>query len=118
MSRRLFRALSLVTLAAVTVALIAPVARAAEGKAKKHEWTGTIAAVDAKAGTCTIQKMGKDQKEISKTFECAPDCKVTGAAAMADLKVGEKVTVTYTEQGGKLTCHAMAVKTPKAKAEK
>ncbi len=125
MSSRLFRSLSLVTVAAVAVALASPAARAEDAKPakeKKHQWTGTIESCDATAGTCTIKKM-KDKKEESKTFTCAADCKMMGAddkpATMADLKPGEKVTVSYTAEGDKLVCHSLTIKPPKApKAEK
>jgi len=128
MSHRLFRSLSLVTIAAVAVAFTQP-ARAEDAakdakpkhtKDKRH-WTGTLESIDATAGTCTVMK-GKNKKEDSKTFKCAADCKVIGAddkpATLADAKAGDKVTITYTDDGTTLLCHSMEIKPPKGKAEK
>lgn len=124
MSNRLFRSLSLVTIAVVAIAFTLP-ARAEEDKdakpkhtKSKKQWTGELVSVDATAGTCTLKKKDKEGKEVSKTFKCAADCKVTGAddkpATMADLKAGQKVTVSFTEEGDKLTCHSMVIKPAKA----
>ncbi len=71
--------------------------------ATKHQLTGEVKAVDAKAATITV----KGKKEI--TF--AADEKM-----LKDIKAGDKVVVTYTEKDGKAT--ATAIKAPKAKAEK
>jgi Cu/Ag efflux protein CusF len=74
-------------------------APAAPAKANTHEATGKITAVDAKAGTLSIKR-----KNAEVTFTIAKDCKVSlpdkADATVADLKVGDKVTVTYTEEAG------------------
>ena len=83
--------------------------RAADEKAaapavvKTDTLTGKIEATDVKASTITIQ-----HKKETKTFAVAPDCKFSGAGkkvTLADLKVGDHVKVTYTQEGDKLTAH-------------
>ena len=74
-------------------------------KPQQHQATGKITAVDAKAGTITI-----DHKKESKTFAVASDVKFgsegdTVKMTIADLKVGDKVTIHYTEDGGKMMAH-------------
>jgi len=70
---------------------------------KKHQLTGEVKAVDAKAGTITV----KGKKEM--TF--AADEKM-----LKDIKAGDKVVITYTEKDAKAT--ATGIKAAKAKAEK
>jgi Cu/Ag efflux protein CusF len=75
-------------------------------KMKRHQFTGEVTAIDAKAGTVIVKKAGAD----SKTFKIGEKTKYSTAdkkdAALADIKVGDKVTVSYTEdEGGVLTAH-------------
>ena len=98
---------TIATLSAVAIALtFANVVRAQETNAKPakvkavtHDATGEITAVDAKAGALSIKGRHADL-----TFTIAKDCKVSTAdkkdATVADLKVGDKVTVAYTEEAG------------------
>jgi Cu/Ag efflux protein CusF len=74
-------------------------------KPKEHQATGTITAVDVKAGTVTIE-----HKKESKTFSVAPDVKFGSEGekvkmSIAELKVGDKVTIHYTEDGSKMIAH-------------
>ena len=74
-------------------------------KADKHKVTGEITAVDTKANTVTIK--GKTE---SMTFSLAPDVKYGSEGEkvnlnITNLKVGDKVTIHYTEDAGKLTAH-------------
>jgi len=73
-------------------------------KAKVHQITGDVTAVDATAKTVTIK--GKD-KDVT-----------LGASGIKDLtvKVGDKVTARYTEKEGKMV--AKSIKAAKAKPKK
>jgi Cu/Ag efflux protein CusF len=68
-------------------------------KAKRHDLTGEITAVDATAGTLSVKK---GDETVSLTI--GKNCKVVTAdkkdATVADLKVGDKVTVVYVEEDG------------------
>jgi hypothetical protein len=57
------------------------------------EATGTIASVDATAGTVTLDN--------GSTYS------LPATVAAADLKVGSKVTITYDEANGKMTATAV-----------
>jgi len=70
---------------------------------KKHQLTGEVKAVDAKATTITV----KGKKEMTFTAD---------EKMLKDVKAGDKVVVTYTEKDGKAT--ATGIKAAKAKAEK
>jgi Cu/Ag efflux protein CusF len=73
-------------------------------KAKRQAFTGLIESVDAKAGTVIVKK-GTE----SKTFKLGDKTKYSTAdkkeAALADIKVGDKVKVGYTEENGVATAH-------------
>ena len=68
-------------------------------KPKAHSLTGEITALDAAAGTLTVKG-----KSGEKSFKAAADAKIVAAekkdATLADLKVGDKVQVSYVEDGG------------------
>ena len=108
MSKTLVRCAMTVCVAAVALTA-AQAVRAADEKAaapaapKNEMYVGKIQAVDVKASTITIQ-----HKKDTKTFSVAPDCKFSGAGkkvTLADLKVGDHVKVTYTQEGDNLTAH-------------
>ena len=115
MRKSLQRGIAVLSVVAVALAVALPV-RAEEkapkkaATAAKHDFTGTITAVDATAGTLTVKK-----KDVSKDF-------ITEKATLADLKVGDKVKVVYVEKDGKNTAQKVAVagaaKEKKEKAEK
>jgi Cu/Ag efflux protein CusF len=74
-------------------------------KAKPQQATGDITAVDAAAGTITIE-----HKKTSVTFTAAPDIKFGAEGenlnlTLANLKVGDHVTVHYTQEGDKKIAH-------------
>jgi microtubule-associated protein 1 len=71
--------------------------------ATKHQLTGEVKAFDAKAATITV----KGKKEMTFTAD---------EKMLKDVKVGDKIVVTYTEKDGKAT--ATGIKAAKAKAEK
>jgi len=82
-------------------------APAKKAPAKVHQVTGEVVAVDATAKTLTV-KGKKEEVALS------ADDKV--AAKLADIKVGDKVTVKYMEmEGKKVAIHIVA---KKAKMEK
>jgi hypothetical protein len=93
----------LLSAVAVAVALaFALPARAQEAakpeKPKKHDYTGEITKVDATS--ITVKK-----KEEEKTFTVGAKIKVVvpgkEAGEMTDLKIGDKVTVSFIEEEGK-----------------
>ena len=117
MSKYLLRALTTTCLMTVAVALTVPAhakeaAKAKPAKEKSHQFTGTIEALDATAGTCTV----KSKKE-SKTFKCAPDCKMTKDDGTA-FAVGDKVVVKFTGEGDAAVCQSISTPKPPVKKEK
>lgn len=98
---------SVMTLGVVTAACALALPAHAEGdkdaKGKKHI-TGEVVAVDATAKTVTV----KNKKNAEKVLTCSDKTKVsTGAkeiAELSDLKAGDKVACTYTEEGDKNIC--------------
>jgi Cu/Ag efflux protein CusF len=105
---------------AITVALaFAMPVRAQEAakpeKPKKHEYTGEITKIDA--SSITVKK-----KEEEKTFTVGAKVKVVvpgkEAGEMADLKVGDKVTVSYAEEDGKDVAHKITHADAKPKKPK
>lgn len=121
MSKHWLRAVTTLSIAAVALAFAAPVrgqeAAAKPEKPKRHTFTGMIESVDAAAGTVIVKK---DQD--SKTFKVGEKTKYSTAdkkdAAIADLKVGDKVAVAYTEDGGTLMAHKIAPPESSKKKEK
>lgn len=88
----------------------------AEKKAsvKPKQLSGTMAALDAKANTLTIK--GK-KGDVAFSTDDKTAVKINSEKkALADLKVGEKVTVKYTEADGKNTAKSITVKSAAAKA--
>lgn len=106
---------------AVTFALPAFAEDTKAEKPKKHDFTGEVTAVDAAAKTVTA----KNSKDETKTFVADKAKVATGdkkVAELTDLKVGDKVHVSYTEDGGKNIATKIAppgaAKEKKAKEEK
>jgi len=88
-------------------------------KPKIKQVTGDVTAVDTKAGIVTVSKMVKGKAELTvvtvdaKTkIEMEKEKKV-----LADVKVGDKVTVKYTEVDGKNVAKSIAIKPAEKKAE-
>jgi len=85
-------------------------APAPKPKPTRHQYTGEVVSVDAKAGTVIVKKGDAD----SKTFKIVDKTKYSTAdkpkdAAVTDIKVGDKVTVHYTEEDGVLMAHSIGV---------
>jgi Cu/Ag efflux protein CusF len=84
-------------------------------KPKSHRYTGEVTAIDEKAGTVIVKKEGAESKTFQigeKTRYATTDKK---EAAITDVKVGDKVTVTYMEEDGVLKAHKIGVITGPAK---
>ena len=83
-------------------------AKEAKAAAKMHDCTGAITALDAAKGSVTV----KNAKDVEKTFVVTADSKIVTAdkavATLADLKVGDKVKVAFTEDAGKNTATKIA----------
>ncbi|MFA6055898.1 MAG: DUF5666 domain-containing protein [Thermodesulfovibrionales bacterium] len=84
--------------------------------AKVKQVTGDVAAVDAKANTITVK--GKKGDTV---VTCDDKTKIMmgkDKKALADVKVGDKVTVKYSEADGKMTAKSVAIKMAEKKADK
>jgi Cu/Ag efflux protein CusF len=128
MKRTLVRAITAASLIAVALAFAIPAgAEEAKKEAKpakpmKHEYTGDIKSIDVAKKTLTVLKKEGDEK----TFVVAEKAKIIlkgkEAAELSDLKVGDKVTLSYTEEGGALHAHRIVhgdvMKKEKKAAEK
>jgi Cu/Ag efflux protein CusF len=93
----------------------APAAPKAQ-KPRPRQFTGIVESIDAKAGTAIVKKDTE-----SKTFKINDKTKYGTLekpkdAAVTDIKVGDKVTVFYTEEGGVLT--AVKIVPPKSAVKK
>jgi Cu/Ag efflux protein CusF len=86
----------------------APAPAPAPAKPKIHQYTGDITSIDAKAGTVIVKK-GEDSKtfKIGEKTRYATADKAKGAA-LTDIKVGDKVTVSYIDEDGVLTARKIA----------
>jgi Cu/Ag efflux protein CusF len=108
MSKHLLRATMALSIAVVAFAFTAPV-RAQDGatpppKPKRKQFTGLVESIDAKAETVIVKKDTE-----SKTFKIGEKTKFSTAdkkdATIADIKVGDKVKVAYTEDNGVAMAH-------------
>jgi ribosomal protein S1 len=94
----------------------APVVAEKKAPAKVKQVTGDVAAVDAKANTITVKG-----KKADTVVTCDDKTKIMmgkDKKALADVKVGDKVTVKYSEADGKMTAKSVAIKMAEKKAEK
>lgn len=86
-----------------------------EGKPKRRSFTGEVIAVNPSQKSFTL----KNRKGEEKTFICSEKCRITledkETATLADLKVGVRLTSSYTEEGDVNVCHRLAP--PKSKAK-
>jgi Cu/Ag efflux protein CusF len=112
MSRHLLRTAVALGIATLAFSFVAPVraqdAATTPPKPKPHQYTGIIESIDSKAGTVIVKKDTE-----SKTFKLGDKTKFSTTdkkeAALADIKVGDKVTVRYTEDAGVLTAIKIGV---------
>jgi ribosomal protein S1 len=93
----------------------APAMAEKKAPAKVKQVTGDVAAVDAKANTITVK--GKKGDTV---VTCDDKTKIMmgkDKKALADVKVGDKVTVKFSEADGKMTAKSVAIKMAEKKAE-
>jgi ribosomal protein S1 len=88
-------------------------------KPKVHQVTGDVKAVDAKAMTITVSKMvkGKAEETVATVSDKTKIMMGEAKKALADVKVGDKVTVKYTEAEGKKMAKSIAIHEPEKKTE-
>jgi Cu/Ag efflux protein CusF len=82
---------------------------------KVKQVTGDVSAVDAKAKTITVK--GKKGDTV---VTCDDKTKIMmgkDVKTIADVKVGDKVTVKFSEADGKMTAKSVAIKAAEKKAE-
>ena len=122
MSRHLLRTAVALGIAALAFSFAAPVrgqeaAAPKPEKPKRHQFTGLIESIDAKAGSVIVKKDAE-----SKTFKIGEKTKYSTLdkkdAAVTDIKVGDKVTVQYTEEGGANVAHRIGPTDANKKKEK
>jgi ribosomal protein S1 len=89
--------------------------KAAPAKAAKKQVTGEVTAVDAKANTLTVK--GKAGDVMLSTDDKTKVMAGKDKKALADVKVGDKVTVKYTEAEGKNVAHKVSITAAPAKKE-
>lgn len=86
-----------------------------EGKPKRRSFTGEVVSVDVAKKTFTL----KNRKNEEKTFICSEKCRVVlegkEVASLADVKVGDRLTSSYTEEEDVNICHRLAPPRSKAK---
>ena len=117
MPKQLLRTATVVTLAAVALAFALPARAEEKPEKKRHQATGVIDSMDAKAKTVTIKK----HDGSTQTFGCSDKCKFSTkdkeAAMMDDLKAGDKVVVVFAEEGGKSVATSIKPAKPAEKKE-
>ena len=88
----------------------APATEKKSEKAKTHQATGEVTALDAKAGTFEVKEKDKELK-LSATSKSAK-------SSLAKLKVGDMVKVSYTEKDGKMIASSVKAEAKKATEKK
>src|ERR1043166_8358851 len=99
-------ALSVIALVGIVTIVGAGVALAAsETKARVQHLTGTVVSVNEQTKTVTVKparRNGHDQTFVADKV---------GAAALANLKPGERVRISYTESAGHITAESITALT-------
>ena len=83
-------------------------AKAAPAKAKVSQVTGSVTAVDAKAMTLTVKGKKGDVSLVA--TDKTKVLKGKEKKTLADVTVGASVTVTYSEEDGKMVAKKIAIK--------
>ena len=100
-----------------TMPIVVAIALTLSGRVPAEEgatgfFAGKIDAIDAPARTLTVKS-----EKSSMTFSVAPDAKIIGRdgrdISLAELAVGNEVTVDYKEEHGLPVAHTITVKAPK-----
>ena len=101
--RKTIGALGLLAVTMTTLGIVGPhTTPAYAAKRATKQLTGTIAAVDTQANTVTVEHAGK-LRHTRHVFNVAPDA----AGVLGQLKAGERVTVKYERDHGKLTAESI-----------
>lgn len=87
------------------------------GKTAVPVFAGLVDALDVAANTLTVKK-GEESKTIAVNGETKIATADKKEAALADLKVGDKVVVQYVEVDGKLTAKSIKATVSKEKKKK
>ena len=93
---------------AVVLAVTLPARAQGDKKAEKptkHAFTGEITKID---GTSVSVKNNKAEEKVFAADKAKIHTKGKDASELTDLKVGDKVTVSYTEEDGKNVAHRIA----------
>jgi translation initiation factor IF-1 len=88
----------------------APATEKKSEKAKTHQATGEVTALDAKAGTFEVKEKDKEIK-LSATSKSAK-------SSLAKLKVGDMVKFSYTEKDGQMIASSVKAEAKKATEKK
>ncbi len=83
-------------------ALLLAAALPAVASTAEHQLSGKVSQLDAKAKILAVKKDDSGTTATEVSFTLAPDAKIMAGAkarSLGDLRVGESVKVTYTDQG-------------------
>jgi len=114
--RHLHRGWSLLVLLLALLAVVPAMAAPTHFQAM----TGQIRKVDIAANTVTVASL-PGMKEQQTTFHLPPDVSITRhdqKVAVGELKEGDRVTVQYARENGRLTVHSIASKASGAEPAK
>jgi hypothetical protein len=95
--------------AIITIVGAGVVHAASDTKARVRHLTGTVVSVNEEAKTVTVKPTRRKAHE--QTFEMDK----AGAATLANLKPGERVTISYIESAGHLTAESITAATHAAR---
>ena len=115
MRKHLVRMIAALSVVAVALAFTGIAGAQEKVQPTRHELTGEITAIDAKAGTLSVKKADDTKGNFTVGAKCKVVIKGMENAGIADLKVGDKVTVSYTE--GKAGDTAMRIELHPAKVK-
>lgn len=113
------RAILAAVLLIFTLTAVSFAAEVQKTQAKVRQVTGEVKEVDTKAMTLTVTKKMKTgaQDTLVTINEKTRITMGKEKKLPADLKVGDKVTVKYTEADGKVVAKSIAIRTGEKKAE-
>lgn len=103
----------------VALAVVIPARAQDEKKAekpKKHDFTGEITKIEA--GTVSVKNKKGDEKSFTTGEKLKVQVPGKDAGELSDLKVGDKVTVAYSEEGDKSVAHKITHSDAKPKKDK
>jgi|WetSurSiteA1Bulk_404760.scaffolds.fasta_scaffold01425_4 hypothetical protein len=95
----------------------APAVEEKKAPAKVKQVTGAVKAVDAMSITVSKKVKGKAEDTVVAVNDKTKITMGKEKKAIADVKVGDKVTVKYSEADGKMTAKSIAVMAAEKKAE-